>query len=121
MKFTLRIIIMNLNIEKSLVQNYLAAQKNCGKNNNITVFDWGKRNHIGSELGFYFIHLNEKEGSGSHSHHNESKDLKNIILIDIVPCMLDPSHKWNIRNNINMHISLKYKTKKHRIQSYYLE
>ena len=65
---------MNHNIEKSLVQNYLAAQKNCGKNNNITVFDWGKRNHIGSELGFYFIHLNEKEGSGSHSHHNESKE-----------------------------------------------
>ena len=101
--------------------NYLEAQKNCGQNNNIAVFDWGKRTQIGSELGFYFIHLNEKEGSGSHSHHNESNDLKNIILIDIVPCMLDPSHKWDISNNINMHISLKYKTKKHRIQSYYLE
>lgn len=70
MKFTLR-IIMNHNIEKSLVQNYLEAQKNCGQNNNITVFDWGKRTQIGSELGFYFIHLNEKEGSGSHSHHNK--------------------------------------------------
>ena len=62
---------MNHNIEKSLVQNYLEAQKNCGQNNNITVFDWGKRTQIGSELGFYFIHLNEKEGSGSHSHHNK--------------------------------------------------
>lgn len=99
--------------------NYLEAQKNCGQNNNITVFDWGKRTQIGSELGFYFIHLNEKEGSGSVLHHNESNDLKNIILIDIVPCMLDPSCKWDISNNINMHISLKYKTKKHRIQRSY--
>lgn len=100
--------------------NYLEALKNCGKKI-ITVFQRGERTQIGPELGFYFIHLNEKERSGSHSHHNESNDLKNIILIDIVPCMLDPSCKWDISNNMNMHISLKYKTKKHRIQSYYLE
>lgn len=48
----------------------------------ITVFQWRKRTQTGPELGFYFIHLNEKERSGSHSHHNESNDLKNIILTD---------------------------------------
>ena len=118
MKFRLR-IIMNHNIEKSLVQIIWRLKRTVGKI--ITVFQWRKRTQTGPELGFYFIHLNEKERSGSHSHHNESNDLKNIILIDIVPCTLDPSHKWDISNNINMHISLKYKTKKHRIQSYYLE
>ena len=37
---------MNHNIEKSLVQNYLAAQKNCGKNNNIIQCLTGEREII---------------------------------------------------------------------------
>ena len=87
----------------------------------ITVFQWRKRTQTGPELGFYFIHLNEKEGSGSHSHHNESNNLKKYYSDRHGTLHAGPSCKWDISNNINMHISLKYKTKKHRIQSYYLE
>ena len=63
--------------------------------------------------------MRKKDLVHTHTIMSESNDY--IILIDIVPCMLDPSRKWDISNNINMHISLNYKTKKHRIQSYYLE
>ena len=63
---------MNHNIEKSLVQIIWRLKRTVGKI--ITVFQWRKRTQTGPELGFYFIHLNEKEGSGSHSHHNESKE-----------------------------------------------
>ena len=55
---------MNHNIEKSLVQIIWRLKRTVGKI--ITVFQWRKRTQTGPELGFYFIHLNEKEGSGSH-------------------------------------------------------